>query len=187
VPGTISDVVFFPLTRPVIRPGSDPTACADSSPTEPSARARFKGHFADFSPNGRYLAYASAESGRSEIYVRPFPCVDSGRWQVSTAGGTRPAWARSGRELFYLDESNTLTSVVVSTSGPTFSAGSPAKVFDTKYVESNPSRHYDVSANGQRFLMIKDTATGDPNATPTSMVAVLNWFEELKAKIPAGR
>jgi len=116
------------------------------------------------------------------VYVRPFPRVDSGRWQVSTAGGTRPTWARSGRELFYLDESNTLTSVQVSTSGPTFNSGSPATVFDAKYVESNPSRHYDVSADGQRFLMIKESATGDPNATPASMVVVLNWFEELKAK-----
>ena len=72
----------------------------------------------------------------------------------------------------------------VSTSGPTFSAGSPAKVFDTKYVESNPSRHYDVSADGQRFLMIKDSATGDPNATPASMVVVEHWFEELTQRVP---
>ena len=93
-------------------------------------------------------------------------------------------WARSGRELFYLDESNTLTAVPVSTSGPTFSAGRPAKVFDTKYVEPNPSRHYDVSADGQRFLMIKDSATGDPNATPASMVVVAHWFEELKQRVP---
>ena len=96
-------------------------------------------------------------------------------------------YARSGRELFYLDESNTLTSVQVSTSGPTFNSGSPATVFDAKYVESNPSRHYDVSADGQRFLMIKDSTTGDPNATPASMVVVLNWFEELKAKVLAGK
>ena len=76
--------------------------------------------------------------GRSEVYVRPFPQVDSGRWQISTAGGTRPAWARSGRELFYLDASNTLTAVPVQTSGSTFSAGKPAKVFDAKYAEPFP-------------------------------------------------
>ena len=91
--------------------------------------------------------------------MRPFPQVDSGRWQISTAGGTRPAWARSGRELFYLDASNTLTAVPVQTSGPTFSAGKPAKVFDTKYAEPNPARHYDVSPDGQRFLMLKDSAS----------------------------
>ena len=138
---------------------------------------------ADFSPNGRYLAYQSDESGRSEIYVRPFPRVDNGRWQVSTAGGTRPVWARSGRELFYLDASNALTAVPVGTSGPTISIGIPAKVFDTKYAEPNPSRHYDVSADGQRFLMLKASATGDPNATPVSMVLVEHWFEELKQRV----
>ena len=180
LPKTNTDIVFFPLTRP----GSGPARGVSAASMEPSADTRFKGGFADFSPNGRYLAYGSRESGRDEIYVRPFPRVDSGRWQVSTAGGTRPAWARSGRELFYLDASNTLTSVVVSTSGPTFSAGKPATVFDTKYVESNPSRHYDVSADGQRFLMIKESATGDPTATPASMVVVLNWFEELKQRVP---
>lgn len=99
-------------------------------------------------------------------------------------GGTRPTWARSGRELFCLDSSNRLTSVLVTTSGTTFSAGKPATVFDTKYVESNPSRHYDVSADGQRFLMIKDSAVGDPTATPASMVVVLNWLEELKQRVP---
>ena len=68
--------------------------------------------------------------------MRPFPQVDSGRWQISTTGGTRPAWARNGRELFYLDASNTLTAVPVQTSGSTFSAGKPAKVFDTKYADA---------------------------------------------------
>jgi serine/threonine-protein kinase len=181
LPRTNTDVVFFPLTHPMLRAASGP---AHGVSPAPSADMRFKGGFADFSPNGRYVAYWSRESGRDEIYVRPFPSVDSGRWQVSTAGGTRPTWARSGRELFYLDSSNRLTSVLVSTSGPTFSAGKPTTVFDTKYVESNPSRHYDVSADGQRFLMIKDSAAGDPTATPASMVVVLNWFEELKQRVP---
>ncbi|HVQ13952.1 MAG TPA: protein kinase, partial [Vicinamibacterales bacterium] len=181
VPKSASDVVFFPLTHRLTQSGSGRAPCGPS-PTEQLATSRFEGHFADFSPNGRYLAYGSNESGRAEVYVRPFPRVDSGRWQVSTAGGTRPAWARNGQELFYLDESNALTSVHVTTSGPTFNSGSPATVFDAKYVESNPSRHYDVSPDGQRFLMIKESAIRDPNATPASMIVVLNWFEELKAK-----
>jgi hypothetical protein len=92
-------------------------------------------------------------------------------------------WARNGRELFYLDDSNTLTGVVVSTSGPTFSVGMPAKVFDTKYAEPNPTRHYDVSADGRRFLMLRDSPAGAQNATPASMVVVLNGFEELKQRL----
>ena len=117
------------------------------------------------------------------MYVRPFPQVDAGRWQISTAGGTRPTWARSGRELFYLDASNTLTAVPVHTSGSTFSAGKPAKVFDARYSTPFPPRSYDVSADGKRFLMLKDGATGDPNTTPVSMVLVEHWFEELKQRV----
>jgi serine/threonine-protein kinase len=186
-----TNVIFLPVTRAVTRPSSDPapldralgTPGVSPSPAQPLAETKFKGSMADFSPNGRFVAYQSEESGRSEIYVRPFPRVNNGRWQVSTAGGTRPVWARSGRELFYLDASNALTAVPVDISGPTISIGSPAKLFDSGYAEPNPSRHFDVSADGQRFLMLKP-ATGDPNATPVSMVLVEHWFEELKQRVP---
>ena len=150
---------------------------------EPSAQFLFDGTWAEFSPNGRYLAYTLDESGRREVFVRPFPQVDRGRWQISTAGGTRSAWARNGRELFYLDESNTLIAVPVQTSGATFSAGKPAKVFDAKYSTPLPPRSYDVSPDGKRFLMLKDSAAGDPNATPLRMVLVEHWFEALKQRV----
>lgn len=135
----------------------------------------------EISPDGHWLAYQSNESGQEQIYVRPFPKVDAGRWQISPAGGSRPLWARSGRELFYLDANSVLTAVPVRTT-PGFSAGNPAKVFDTRYAVPQNARTYDVSPDGQRFLMIKDNATAGPasNATPASMVVVLNWFEELK-------
>jgi serine/threonine-protein kinase len=175
--------IFVQMTRPTIRPQHGPASGTSPAPLAPVADMRFRGFFIDFSPNGRYIAYQSDESGRLEIYVRPFPRVDSGRWQISTAGGTRPVWARSGRELFYLDGSNLLTSVPVSASGPTFSAGQPATVFETKYVQSNPSRHYDVSADGQRFLMIKDGPV-NPNTMPASLVVVEHWFEELTERVP---
>ena len=71
----------------------------------------------------------------------------------------------------------------VQTSGSTFSAGKPAKVFDAKYSTPFPPRPYDVSADGKRFLMLKDSAGGDPNATPVRMVAVEHWFEELKQRV----
>ena len=181
---TASDVAFFPLADPATRPGSAPASSIGSSPTEPLADARFNGSFADFSPDGRYLAYQSDESGRMEVYVRPFPHVDRSRWQISTDGGSRPVWARSGRELFYLDESSALTGIPVRTSGPTFLPGSPTKLFTTRYVEPNPARHFDVSPDGQRFLMIKNSADGDPNATPASMIVVEHWFEELQRRVP---
>jgi hypothetical protein len=99
---------------------------------------------------------------------------------VSTGGGTQAAWARNGRELFYLDGSSRLTTVSVQTTGATFSAGNPARVFDRAYAMPVGFRTYDVSPDGQRFLMIKD----DQNATAAAIVVVLNWQEGLKRLVP---
>jgi serine/threonine-protein kinase len=145
----------------------------------------------ELSPDGHWLAYESDESGKFEVYVRPFPNVDDGRTLVSTGGGTRSAWARTGRELFYVDADGFLTTVPVQTTGSTFKAGTPARLLSTKYftgatTRGNSLRGYDVSADG-RFLMIKDAPATDQssNATPPSMVVVLNWLEELKQRIPS--
>ena len=85
-------------------------------PSEPLVQTAFTELDAQISPDGRYFAYQSNESGRPEIYVRPYPKVNDGRWQVSTTGGTKPAWARNGRELFYIDAAATLTTVPVQRS-----------------------------------------------------------------------
>ena len=119
----------------------------------------------EVSPDGRWLAYESNESGRDEIYVRPFPDVQGGRWQISSGGGTRPLWARNGRELFYLLPPGRVMSVPIQP-GTTFSAGNPQLVFDGPYVAPNSGRTYDVSPNGERFLMIKDAASPLKTSTP---------------------
>jgi Tol biopolymer transport system component len=181
------DIVLFSLAGSASRPRSGPLAGTRRSEAEPLVHTPADESNAEVSPDGHDLAYQSIESRQSEIYVRPFPQVDSGRWLVSTAGGSQPAWSRSSRELFYLDGANTLTAVPVQTSGSTFSAGRPARVFDTTYA-SFATRTYDVSPDGQRFLMIKDsTTTGHQSESATSLVVVLNWFEELKAKLPASK
>ena len=155
-----------------------------SSAASESAQALFEGQFPDLSPDGRYMAYQSDESGSFEIYVRPFPHVDNGRWQVTTGGGTRAVWARNGRELFYLDASNTLTGVPVRTTGSTFVVAGPhSKILDNKYAQPNPARHYDVSRDGRRFLMLKERAT-DVTATPASLIVVQHWFEDLDVRMP---
>jgi hypothetical protein len=106
------------------------------------------------------------ESGEFQIYVRPFPAVDNGRWQVSTGGGQQPAWARSGRELFYWGPDGALMAVSVAAApgGGSFAADTPVKVIGSGYYtavgENNLGRTYDVAPDGKRFLMIK-------NATPT--------------------
>ncbi len=138
---------------------------------------------AEVSPDGKWLAYQSNESGQPQVYVRPFPQVDSGRWQISPAGGTRPAWARSGRELFYLDAASAMNVVPIDTTS-TFRAGNPVKLFSSRYCCTTISgRSYDVTADGKRFLMIKYPEDDQSGSSP-GMVLVLNWAEELKAKLP---
>jgi serine/threonine-protein kinase len=144
----------------------------------------------EISPEGHWLAYQSDESGRHEVFVRPFPNVDSGRWQVSTEGGTRPAWSRKGDELFYLDGNDKLTAVRFQTSGTTFIPGKPARVLNERYVAGSTTRgydlrSYDVSADGQRFLMLKETAGASTAAPLPTMTVVMNWVEELKSRVPA--
>jgi serine/threonine-protein kinase len=137
------------------------------------------------SPDGRWLAYQSDESGQPEIYVRPFPNVNGDRVQISTAGGTRVLWARNGRELFYLDGDDTLTAVTVGTGASRFVAGAPVKVFGTKYYSGFTLGAYDVSPDGQKFLMIKEERAGDGTPKQDRIVVVLNWLEELKRRVTA--
>jgi Tol biopolymer transport system component len=186
-PKTNGDIVWFPLKGSASRSGSGPVSGARLSEAEPLVRTTAIETNPDISPDGRYIAYGSNESGREEIYVRPFPHVNDGRWQVSTSGGTRPAWSRNGQELFYVDLANTLTAVPVQTSGARFATGNPAKLFEMPSTASLTSdRDYDVSPDGKRFLMIKENVARDGNAT-AGMVVVQNWFEVLKAKVPPGK
>jgi eukaryotic-like serine/threonine-protein kinase len=132
---------------------------------------------ADLSPDGKWIAYQSNESGRDEVYVRPFPSVDGGRWQLSTSGATRPVWARNGRELFYLDGTLHLVAVPVQT-GATFISGSPAILFELPSAPTATARSYDVAPDG-RFLVIKFPQNDKTSNTPALNV-VLNWTDELE-------
>jgi len=126
------------------------------------------------SPDGRWLAYVSSESGQNEVYVRPFPAVDSARWTVSIDGGTEPVWAHTGRELFYRSERGAMMVVPISTS-PTFHSGSPEMLFGTTDMQSDVfHRAYDVAPGDRRFIMIRGTRT-----EATAISVVLNWGEEL--------
>jgi Tol biopolymer transport system component len=140
---------------------------------------------AEMSPDGRWLAYQSSESGRDEIYVRPFPNVNGGKWQVSADGGTRPLWARDGRELFYYTAARGMIAVPIR-AGPTFAAGTAAGVFGgPAFSVPTDARTYDVSADGRRFLMIKQApASGERAAAPLQLVVVQHWTEELKRLVP---
>jgi serine/threonine-protein kinase len=135
---------------------------------------------ARFSPDGRYLAYISDRSGRLEVYVQPFPGPGEVR-QISIDGGTEPVWARNGRELFFRQGEKMMV-VDVATS-PAFSASRPRVLFEGRYEVSflvPGARFYDVSPDGQRFLMVKSEATD----APRQLHLIVNWFEELKRLVP---
>ncbi len=182
VPTTGYDLRVLRLD-PSTSPGTSPSPSPGTPPrqTEPLLQTPFNEQNGELSPDGRWLAFQSNASGRDEIFVRPFPNVDGGNWMVSPSGGTRPLWARNGTELFYLDSAGAMTRVPVQTTS-TFSAGTATTLFKTVYLRGGVlARTYDVSPDGQRFLMIKEAAA----AQAPTMVVVLNWVEELKAKLPA--
>jgi hypothetical protein len=111
--------------------------------------------------------------------------VNKGKWQVSTSGGDAPLWSPNGRELFYRSEDSVMT-VAVQTE-PVFKAGKPVVLFQGKYVprSSGNQRPWDISADGKRFLMMKDAAPADNQAeAPRKINIVLNWLEELKQRVP---
>ena len=127
----------------------------------PTVRSLFQTPFIErngvVSPDGRWLAYESDSSGRLEIYVRPFPDLNAGLWQISTDGGRRPLWAPGGRELFYVALDRAVMAVPVDSRGSTWSHGSAAKVVEGVYQTGggNSIRTYDVSPDGKRFLVVK--------------------------------
>jgi serine/threonine-protein kinase len=137
------------------------------------------------SPDGQWLAYMSNESGRFEIYVRPFPDVSSGKWQVSTNGGIEPKWSQDGKRLFYRSD-NSIMGVVVTTQ-PTFSLDTPEVLFrDVRnYSSMDVLRSWDISADGKRVLTVIE-APGDKSqeASRPEINVVLNWFEDLKDRVP---
>jgi Tol biopolymer transport system component/tRNA A-37 threonylcarbamoyl transferase component Bud32 len=147
---------------------------------QPLVRTQFSETNAELSPDGRWLAYQSNESGQEETFVRPFPNVEAAKSLV--APGTRPLWARSGRELFYVSAS-ALMSVPV-TMGSTITFGKPGKLFDGPYVFGPMGRAYDVSADGQRFLIFRLNSQSGDSPRWAGFVIVLNWFEELKRRVP---
>jgi eukaryotic-like serine/threonine-protein kinase len=150
---------------------------------QPFLRTPFNESAPRFSPDGRWLAYVSNESGRYEIYVQPYP-GPGGKWQISTEGGTEPVWNPNGRELSYRS-GDKMMAVDIATQ-PSFTVGKPRILFKGQYAPTTSTPpNYDVSPDGQRFLMLK--ATEQSQAAPTQINVVLNWFEELKQKVPTGK
>ena len=171
-PKTNSDAWAIPLT-------------GDRRPF-PILQTPFNEQWPEISPDGKWIAYTSDETGPLEIYVRPFP-NGAGKWQISTNGGIFPRWRRDGKELFYLSNANagSVMAAEIRVDGSSFDAASPRALFNSGYVNFNHATNYHVfgvSADGQRFLIPRPEAalTGDVAATPITVV--LNWTAALNNK-----
>ena len=154
----------------------------------PLIASKFNEGQASISPDGRWIAYVSNETGLNEIYVRPFPDVEGGKWQISNDGGREPLWRGDGKELFYLSANDREIEIAAVTieSEPRFIASAPVILFQKDYPRLFYPQ-YDVTADGQRFIMMKpaeQATTDDIESQLTSLVVVENWFEELKRLAP---
>ena len=138
----------------------------------PFLKTAFRTHEGQFSPNGRWLAYSSLESGKSEIYVQGFTLNASqprGKWQVSTAGGTEARWRHDGKELYYY-AGKSIMAVEVKTDGPSFDAGIPKPLFEVP-VTSAGRNHFLVTKDGQRFLVVSPVE----ETSNAPMQVLVNW------------
>jgi len=201
--GAAVRVAGFPLTRfgnfipTTMSPAGDQLVATSTSPNsadlwlvplkggdpKPLLQTPATERNAEISWDGNWLAYESIENGEGDVFVRPFPNVDAGRWRVSTGGGSQPLWSRDGKELFYVDAMNIITSVSVE-SGMPFRFGLPKKVLPRSYIGAIPTyagRQYDISRDGKRFLVMKEAAVS-AQAEPLAIVVVQNWFDELRRR-----
>ena len=134
---------------------------------------------AQFSPDGRWLVYTGLESGRMEIYVQSFS-GNAGKWMITRDGGNNPRWANNGREILFMNGDKMMSAAVQTE--PTFRAETPRMLFHSaSYVTSGS---YDVAPDGQHFLMLKQE---EASGSPTELHITLNWFDELKRRVPAGK
>jgi Tol biopolymer transport system component len=152
----------FPLFQTASRNERQSTAAQGN-------RESFVRNYGRFSPDGRWVAYVSNESGAQQVYVVPFPDANNGKWQVSPSGGSQPRWRRDGREIFYIND-DVLMAATVSAAGAGLQIGAAQPLFKFRNAGLNRS-NYDVAADGQRFLF--ETRVDDASSPPITVV--VNW------------
>jgi Tol biopolymer transport system component len=138
-----------------------------------------------FSPDGRWIAYVSNESGNYEVYVRPFP-GPGGKWQVSTGGGFFPKWSRNGKELFYRTTDSKIMVVTYTASGDSFRAGKPELWSPGQFADRGLNYNFDLHPDGKRFAVLKTPGT-EQTAAVNKVNFIFNFFDELRSKFPPGK
>lgn len=169
VPNTVMDIWVLPLV------GDPSTPLGAGRKPIPFLQTQFVEFGPRFSPDGRWIAYASLESGRDEVYVAPFSGPGR-KWQISTNGGDRPRWRRDGKEIYYLTSDNKIMAVEVGSRGDTFEVGAAKALFETRPQRNGTA--YDVTGDGQRFLV--NTLLQAQTSAPLTLV--VNWPAALKKK-----
>ena len=138
-----------------------------------------------FSPDGKFLAYASSESGRNEVFVRPFP-GPGGKWKISTDGGWFPAWSRTTHEILFLGDDDHIMAVNYTSQGDTFNSGIPHVWSSTQVRRMGVQQNFDVSPDGKRVVMFprptEEQSQGSLHAT-----FLLNFFDEVRRRVPTGK
>ena len=151
--------------------GADITLVSQRGKSEAFLHSEFNESHAQLSPDGKWIAYASDESGTNEVYVQSFPDLSKGKWQISSEGGVQPRWRKDGKELFYLAFDGTIMAVAITTKVASFEAGTPQGLFQSNLKTTDPRRpEYDVFPDGQQFLVLMSVKSG---ATP--MNVIVNW------------
>jgi len=138
---------------------------------------------AQFSPDGRWMAYVSAELGTADVFVQPFP-GPGGKWQISTGGGRFPIWSRNGRELFFLGPDQRIRVTDYTASGNSFSPGTPRVWSDKRVADLGVNSAYDLAPDGKRFAVILDAEQTGDSKPATSITVLVNFIDELRRRFP---
>ena len=178
-PGTGNDVMTLPIE------GNEKSGWKPGEP-KPFVNSAFSEETPAFSPDGRWLAYESNESGSFEVYVRPFP-GPGGKWQVSTGGGVLPKWSRNGKELFYRTVDSKIMAVTYTASGESFHGDKPQLWSMGQFIDRGVGNYsFDLHPDGKRFAVLKAPGT-EQNAAVNKISFVFNFFDELRSKFPVGK
>ena len=178
-PGTNYDIMTLPIE------GDEKVGWKPGEP-KPFVNSAFDEVLPAFSPDGRWLAYQSNESGSYEVYIRPFP-GPGGKWQISTGGGFYPEWSRNGEELFYRTEDSKIMAVTYTASGDSFHADKPQLWSPGQFTDRGAGNYnFDLHPDGKRFAVLKAPGT-EPAAVVNKVSFVFNFFDELRRKVPTAK